>query len=164
MLMWSVPAYVAIGSNLDTPAQQVNAAFEHLARIQGCSLVSRSRLYRSAPLGPQDQPEFVNAAAGMLCTITARELLSALQGIEKSMGRGEPSQRWGARRIDLDLVVFGVERSSEADLTLPHPGVPARNFVLYPLLDIAPDLLVPGHGRVRDLAGRVGTAGLAPLP
>ena len=163
-MTYSVPAYIAIGSNLDTPAQQVSTAFERLARIQGCRLICRSRLYRSVPLGPQDQPEFVNAAAGILCQITARELLTALQAIERSMGRAEPTVRWGPRRIDLDLLVYGSERIDEPGLTVPHPGVPARNFVLYPLLDIAPDLLVPGHGRVRDLAGRVGAAGLAPLP
>jgi 2-amino-4-hydroxy-6-hydroxymethyldihydropteridine diphosphokinase len=161
--MYSVPAYIAIGSNLDTPAQQVGTAFERLAHIEGCQLISRSKLYRTAPLGPQDQPEFVNAAAGILCRITAHELLAALQAIEKSMGRGKPVVRWGPRRIDLDLLVYGSERIAEPHLTIPHPGVPARNFVLYPLLDIAPDLLVPGHGRVRDLAGRVGAAGLAPL-
>ena len=161
--MYSVPAYIAIGSNLDRPIQQVAAAFEQLAQIEGCRLISRSRLYRTAPLGPQDQPEFVNAAAGMLCQIGARELLTALKAIETSMGRAGPTVRWGPRRIDLDLLVYGSEQIAEPGLTIPHPGVPVRNFVLYPLLDIAPDLLVPGHGRVRELAARAGAAGLAPL-
>ncbi|HEY4367357.1 MAG TPA: 2-amino-4-hydroxy-6-hydroxymethyldihydropteridine diphosphokinase [Steroidobacteraceae bacterium] len=164
MTTYSVPAYIAIGSNLDTPAQQVGTALERVALIEGCRLVSRSRLYRSAPLGPQDQPQFVNAAAGLLCRISARDLLTALQGIEKSMGREVPAVRWGPRRIDLDLLVYGAERIDEPDLVVPHPGVPVRNFVLYPLLDIAPDLPVPGHGRVRDLARRAGAAGLVPLP
>ena len=163
MTTYSVPAYVAIGSNLDEPVQQVLAAFEQLAGIPGCRLVSRSRLYRTVPLGPQDQPEFVNAAAGMLCTLAPRELLAALKDIEQRMGRDVPVVRWGPRRIDLDLSVFGDLRIDEPGLTVPHPGVPVRNFVLYPLRDIAPDLLVPGHGRVRDLAERVGPAGLAPL-
>ena len=161
--MYSVPAYIAIGSNLDTPIHQVAAAFERLAQIEGCQLISRSRLYRTAPLGPQDQPEFVNAAAAILCRISARELLTALKAIETSMGRAAPTVRWGPRRIDLDLLVYGSERIAEPDLTIPHPGLPVRNFVLYPLLDIAPDLLVPGHGSVRELAARAGAAGLAPL-
>ena len=163
MQPFSVPAYVALGSNLDSPLEQVTAAFEQLARLPNCELISRSRLYRSAPLGPQDQPEFVNAVAGMLCRISARELLTQLKDIEKSMGRGTPVVRWGPRRIDLDLLVYGAERIEEPGLSIPHPGVPDRNFVLYPLLDIAPDLLIPGHGRVRDLAGRVAAAGLEPL-
>lgn len=160
--LW-MPAYVAIGSNLDEPALQVQAAFESLARLRRSRLVMRSRLYRSAPLGPQDQPEFVNAVAGLLTQLTPRELLTELKQLERVLGKQTPVVRWGPRRIDFDLLVHGAERVDEADLTVPHPGVPVRNFVLYPLLDIAPDLLVPGHGRVKDLAARVGCTGLTPL-
>ncbi len=160
--LWT-PAYVAIGSNLDDPRAQVHAAFESLAGLDRCRLVRRSKLYRTAPLGPQGQPDFVNAAAGLLTQLSAGELLVRLKALEKQMGRQSPTVRWGPRRIDFDLLVFGTERVDQADLTIPHPGVPVRNFVLYPLADIAPDLLVPGHGRVRDLAERVGRAGLTPI-
>lgn len=162
-LIW-LPAYIGIGSNLDDPAAQVNKAFDLLAHIGRCRLIARSRLYRSAPLGPQEQPEFVNAVAGLLTLLTSRELLATLQQLEAAMGRQSPVVRWGPRRIDLDLLVYATERTSEADLTVPHAGIPERNFVLYPLREIAPDLLVPGQGRVSDLAMRVGSAGLALIP
>jgi len=162
MPLWT-PAYVAIGSNLDDPETQVEAAFQALAGLEPVRLIARSRLYRSAPLGPQDQPDFINAAAGLLTQLSARELLVQLKQLEITLGRVE-TRRWGPRRIDFDLHVFGAERIAEPDLTVPHPGVSVRNFVLYPLADFAPDLLVPGHGRVEELAQRVGSAGLTPLP
>lgn len=158
--LWS-PAYIAIGSNLDNPVAQVEAATRELAALDRCRLIARSRLYRTQPLGPQNQPEFINAAAGMLTTLSPRELLRALKQIEIALGREQPVVRWGPRRIDLDLLVYADARIAEPDLTIPHAGLPQRNFVLYPLRDIAPDLLVPGVGRVADLAARVGSDGLA---
>lgn len=158
-----MPAYVALGSNLDDPPRQIAAAFEQLAALEDCRLVARSKLYRTAPLGPQDQPEFVNAAAGLLTMLAARELLRALQRVEAELGRAQPVVRWGPRRIDLDLLLLDDVRVAEADLTIPHPGLTRRNFVLYPLRDIAPELLVPGEGRIEMLAARAGSAGLALL-
>ncbi len=158
-----MPAYVALGSNLDDPPRQIAAAFDRLATLDGCRLVARSRLYRSAPLGPQDQPEFVNAVAGMLTVLAARDLLRALKSIEAELGRAQPVVRWGPRRIDLDLLLLDDVRITTPDLAIPHPGLTRRNFVLYPLQDIAPELLVPGAGRVSVLAARAGSAGLALL-
>lgn len=155
------PAYVALGSNLDQPAMQIQRAFTALANLAQCRLIARSRLYRTSPLGPQDQPEFVNAAAGLLTKLTPRELLVELKRLERELGREQPVVRWGPRLIDLDLLVHADAQISESDLSVPHRGLTERNFVLYPLLDIAPELLVPGHGRVRQLAARVGAAGLA---
>lgn len=157
------PAYIALGSNLDEPRVQIQAAFDALSRVQRSRMICRSRWYETRPVGPPDQPDFINAAAALLTQLTARQLLEQLQQIEQAMGKLSPALRWGARRIDLDLLVFGAQRSDEQDLRLPHPGVPTRNFVLYPLLDIAPELSIPGHGRVRDLAQRVSAAGIAPL-
>lgn len=157
------PVYVALGSNLDGPATQIERAFAGLSGLPDCRLVARSRLYRTQPLGPRDQPEFVNAAAGLLTTLGPRELLVALKDLERTLGRDVPVVRWGPRRIDLDLLVHADAQISESDLVVPHRGLPDRNFVLYPLRDIAPDLHVPGHGRVSDLAARVGMAGLALL-
>ena len=157
--LW-VPAYVAVGSNLDDPARQVQTALEHLARLAECRLVLRSPLYRTAPLGQQDQPDFINAVAGMLTTLEPLPLLRTLKALEQSMGRLQPVVRWGPRRIDLDLLMHGETRLAQEHLTLPHAGVPARNFVLYPWRAIAPDVRVPGLGLVRDLAGRVGGEGL----
>jgi 2-amino-4-hydroxy-6-hydroxymethyldihydropteridine diphosphokinase len=160
--LWS-PAYVAVGANLDDPLARVRESFAHLAAIRTTRLVATSRLYRTAPLGPQDQPDFINAAVGLLTQLSASELLHELKDLERSLGRATPVVRWGPRRIDFDLLVFGVERIDSASLTIPHPGVPTRNFVLYPLLDIAPELVVPGHGPVKELASRVSADGLSAL-
>jgi 2-amino-4-hydroxy-6-hydroxymethyldihydropteridine diphosphokinase len=163
MAAWWTPAYVALGSNLDDPRSKIACALDALNGLADCRLIARSRLFSTRPLGPQDQPDFINAAAGMLTTLSARDLLLALQAVEHSMGKQPPLQRWGARRIDLDLIAYGESRSEAPDLTLPHPGVSSRNFVLYPLLDIAPELLIPGQGRVRELAQRVASDGILPL-
>lgn len=157
------PAYVALGSNLDQPVVQIERAFTALAQLPRTRLIARSRLYKTQPMGPQDQPEFINAAAGLLTMLAPRELLVELKSLERELGRAEPVVRWGPRVIDLDLLVHADARISENDLTVPHPGLPDRNFVLYPLRDLAPELLVPGHGRVSQLAARVGGAGLALL-
>lgn len=160
--LW-MPAYIGIGSNLDEPQMQVQLAFTALQNLQDTVFVARSRCYVTQPLGPQDQPDFTNAAAGLLTTLSVRALLGCLQKIETALGKTAPVQRWGARRIDLDLLVFGDLQLVEPELQVPHPGVSSRNFVLYPLLDIAPDLLVPGQGRVRDLAQRVRADGIVPF-
>jgi 2-amino-4-hydroxy-6-hydroxymethyldihydropteridine diphosphokinase len=154
------PAYVALGSNLSDPRRQVEAAFEALARLPDARLVARSGLWRSRPLGPQDQPDFVNAAAGMLTALGPGELLAALQEIERRLGKSEPAMRWGPRIIDLDLLVFADLRTEEAGLALPHPGLPRRNFVLYPLAEIAAELWVPGLARVSRLRDEVSPAGI----
>jgi 2-amino-4-hydroxy-6-hydroxymethyldihydropteridine diphosphokinase len=160
--LWT-PAYVAVGANLDDPLARVKGSFARLAAIRATRLMTISRLYRTAPLGPQDQPDFVNAAVALLTQLSAAELLVEMKSLERELGRDTPIVRWGPRRIDFDLLVFGAEQIQTETLTVPHPGVPARNFVLYPLLDIAPELLVPGHGRVRELAARVAANGLAAL-
>jgi 2-amino-4-hydroxy-6-hydroxymethyldihydropteridine diphosphokinase len=153
---------VAIGSNLDRPLAQVNESFARLENLPAPGRLLRSRLYGTRPLGPQDQPDFVNAAAGILTQLSARELLEGLLGIEKTMGR-ERRQRWGPRVIDLDLIWMPGETIDEPGLTLPHPGVSSRNFVLYPLADIAPTLAIPGHGRVSELLRAVGDDGISVL-
>jgi 2-amino-4-hydroxy-6-hydroxymethyldihydropteridine diphosphokinase len=122
-----------------------------------------SPVYVSRPLGPIAQPDFVNGAAGLLTQLSARELLAELRAIEAAFGRPEQRERWGPRILDLDLLSYGRERSADATLTLPHPGIVERNFVLYPLADIAPDLDLPGLGRVTELKGRVNSEGISLL-
>lgn len=158
------PAYVALGSNLADPAEQVTAALGRLPGIPGTRLIARSRLWASRPLGPQDQPDFVNAVAGLLTQLDARELLGELQALERAMGRADPVVRWGPRSIDLDLLVLGSDELSGPALCLPHPGVHERDFVLYPLAELAPELWIPGRGRVEALARRVANRGIVPLP
>ena len=161
-MAWT-PAYVALGSNLSGPRRQVEAAFEALAGLPHSRLVLRSSLWRSAPMGPQHQPAFVNAVAGLVTTSSPREFLDRLKELERSLGKVEPSLRWGPRAIDLDLLVFGDNKLEEPGLTLPHPGLHQRNFVLYPLSEIAADLWVPGLARVRRLRERVSAAGIERL-
>ena len=161
-----IPAYVAIGSNLSDPAAQVELAFSRLAALPDTQLIARSGLFLARPMGPQDQPDFINAAGGLLTQLPPTTLLAQLKGIEQAMGRIAPAVRWGARLIDLDLLVYSalVTGTAQAgELVLPHPGVHERNFVLYPLAQIAPDLWIPGRGHVAELARRVGSAGLQPL-
>jgi len=153
---------VAIGSNLDRPRTQVNEAFARLEKLPASGWLLRSRLYGTRPLGPQDQPDFVNAAAGLLTQLTAWELLESLLQIEKTMGR-ERRQRWGPRVIDLDLVWMVDSAISVPGLNVPHPGVSTRNFVLYPLADIAPTIKIPGYGIVTDLLRGAGDEGISVL-
>ena len=157
------PAYVALGSNLSEPRRQVERAFEALAAMPGTKLVQRSGLWRSQPMGPQDQPEFINAAAGLVTTTAPREFLDELKSIERRLGRTEPVVRWGPRSIDLDLLVFGDLQMNEPGLVVPHPGLHQRNFVLYPLAEIAAELWVPGLARVCRLRERVSGAGIERL-
>lgn len=158
-----MPAYVGLGSNLEGPQQQVERGFDALARLPETLLVARSRRYRSRPLGPQDQPDFVNAVAGLLTRLDPEALLAQLKQLEVTLGREQPVRRWGPRVIDFDLLLFGAEKRATPALTLPHPGLLERNWVLYPLQDIAPSLWVPGQGRVADLAERLGADGIEPL-
>lgn len=154
------PAYVGIGSNLADPVAQVLCAFERLNCLEGVRLVLRSRLYGSHPLGPADQPDFVNAVVGLVTQLDPQALLGVLKDLERTFGRPERRLKWGPRVLDLDLLAYGQERRSTAELTLPHPGIAQRNFVLYPLADVAPDLLVPGLGRIADLKARVSSQGI----
>ena len=145
------PAYVGLGSNLEDPVRQITLAFELLNGIDDTQLVARSSLYESAPFGPVEQPSFVNAVALLDTNLDSRALLRNLQAIEDSQGR-KREIRWGPRILDLDLLVHGDREIHEPNLTLPHPGIAERNFVLLPLREIAPDLVIPGLGRVADIA------------
>ncbi len=143
--------FVGIGSNLDNPAGQVASAMAALQGLPQTDLVARSSLYQSAPFGPIEQPDFVNAVVQLETRLGAAELLRRLQGIERRHGRLR-GERWGPRVIDLDLLVYGDEFIDEKALTVPHPGIAERNFVLLPLQEIAPDLVIPGLGKAADIA------------
>ena len=148
----AVDVLVGLGSNLDSPARQVEVAIELLASIPESEFVDRSSLYRSAPFGGIEQPDFVNAAARMTTRLGARAFLGQLQGIEQSRGRERGETRWGPRVLDLDLLAYGAEVIVEEGLEIPHPGIAERNFVLLPLREIAPEFEIPGLGRVLDIA------------
>lgn len=157
------PAYVGIGSNLDDPPARVREAIAALAELPQSRLLARSSLWHSSPFGPVPQADFCNAVVALLTTLAVREFFTALRALEARLGRTPPRERWGPRRIDLDLLAMAGEQVNRADLVLPHPGIVERNFVLYPLAEIAPDLQLPGLGRVAELAARVSTQGLRRL-
>lgn len=146
-----VEVLVGLGSNLDHPARQIETAFGMLEALDGTTLIARSSLYRSAPLGGIEQPDFVNAAALLTTDLKPRAFLEALQGIELARGRERDDAHWGPRVLDLDLLAYDGMSIDEPGLRVPHPGIAARNFVLLPLREIAPDFQIPGLGRVRDL-------------
>ncbi len=153
------PAYVAVGSNLDDPIAKVTAAFETLAGLPDTRLAARSGLYRSRPFGPVEQPDFINAVAGLLTRLDPHRLLASLLEIERVFGRRRDHQKWGPRELDLDLLLHGGLRIDDKDLSLPHPGMHERNFVLYPLAEIAPSLRL-GDDTIKRIADRLGSAGL----
>ena len=156
------PAYVGLGSNLDGPVDRVLRAFTQLAALPQTQLVSRSSLWHTPPVGPVEQPPFVNAVAALLTQLSPRQLLEALLAAERVQGR-EREVRWGPRTLDLDLLVYGAGQVDEPGLTVPHPEMSRRAFVLYPLAEIAPTLSVPGQGRVAALAAAADGAGLERL-
>jgi 2-amino-4-hydroxy-6-hydroxymethyldihydropteridine diphosphokinase len=162
MVRWR-PAYVGVGSNLEDPRAQVLRALARLEQLPLTRVELTSPLYRSKPMGPIAQPDFVNAVAGLLTQLEAPALFAELRALEAALGRPASHERWGPRVIDLDLLSYARERRTGPDLVLPHPGIPERNFVLYPLADIAPDLDLPGLGRVAGLAERVATEGISRL-
>jgi 2-amino-4-hydroxy-6-hydroxymethyldihydropteridine diphosphokinase len=159
-----MPAYIGVGSNLQDPERQVRAALALLAELADSRVVALSALYRNPPMGPSDQPDYVNAVAGMLTQQAPDALLASLQALELRLGRvRKAGDRWGPRIIDLDLLVYGSLQRSVPGLNLPHPGIFERNFVLLPLCDIAPALEVPGQGVVAALAAGVERTGLQRL-
>lgn len=158
-----LPAYIGVGSNLADPEAQVRRAIQALDRLPRSRLIVTSPLYRTRPLGEVVQPPFVNAVAGLLTESTPEELLDQLRRLESELGREPPRERWGPRVIDLDLLVVGREERATETLTLPHAGIAMRDFVLYPLADVAPDLDVPRLGRVAALRDRVANRGIERL-
>ncbi len=145
-----VRAWVGLGANLDDPVAQIATAVRELAALPHTRLAVVSSLYRTPPMGPPDQPDYCNAVAGLDTTLEPEKLLEALQAIEQAHRRVR-GERWGPRTLDLDLLLYGTDRIASARLTVPHPGIAARVFVLAPLAEVAPDLVIPGLGPVAVL-------------
>jgi 2-amino-4-hydroxy-6-hydroxymethyldihydropteridine diphosphokinase len=143
-------AFIALGSNLQNPREQVLKAMSELGEIPGTRVVARSSLYRTPPVGYTDQPDFVNAAAQIETSLDPVALLQALFAIERSHGRVRDFKN-APRTLDLDLLVYDTITMRGPQLTLPHPRMHERAFVLAPLSEIAPELEIPGHGRVSAL-------------
>jgi 2-amino-4-hydroxy-6-hydroxymethyldihydropteridine diphosphokinase len=163
MLPSSVTVYIGLGSNLDNPEHHVRMALDTLARLPNTTLLRHSSLYRSAPMGPKDQPNYINAVAALETTLSALDMMAELQAIERQHGRARGAVKWGPRTLDLDLLLYGNERIEETTLTVPHPGIAERSFVLHPLSEIAPAIDVPGYGPLQDLLRACPIAGLERL-
>lgn len=148
--MTRVRAYVGLGSNLAEPLNQLASAVVELTCVPTTTLVAQSPFYRSRPVGPQDQPDFINGAVCLLTDLTAHALLNELQAIERLHQRRR-DQRWGPRTLDLDLLLFGDQWIDDARLTVPHRELPNRDFVLQPLLDIDPLLALPDGRSLTEL-------------
>ena len=146
-------AYIGLGSNLAEPQSQIRSALRELGALPHSRLVAQSSLYRSAPVGYAAQPDFVNAVAALETALGAHEVLRELRSIEAAHAR-ERSFPNAPRTLDLDLLLFGAERITEAELTVPHPRMHERAFVLEPLVEIAPEASIPGHGPARALLER----------
>ncbi|MEX7605326.1 2-amino-4-hydroxy-6-hydroxymethyldihydropteridine diphosphokinase [Enterobacter asburiae] len=136
-------AYIAIGSNLASPLEQVNAAVQALGEIPQSKIVAVSSFYRTPPLGPQDQPDYLNAAVVLETALNAETLLDNTQRIELQQGRVRKAERWGPRTLDLDIMLFGHETINTERLTVPHYDMKNRGFMLWPLFEVAPDLIFP---------------------
>ncbi|MEG0098500.1 MAG: 2-amino-4-hydroxy-6-hydroxymethyldihydropteridine diphosphokinase [Citrobacter sp.] len=152
-------AYIAIGSNLASPLDQVNAAIQALGEIPGSRIVALSSFYRTPPLGPQDQPDYLNAAVALETTLEAEILLNHTQRIELQQGRVRKAERWGPRTLDLDIMLFGNDVINTDRLTVPHYDMKNRGFMLWPLFEIAPDLVFPDNQPLRTLLSN-----LSPCP
>lgn len=153
---------VALGANIGEPLRQIEAGFAALAALPGTRLLARSSLYRSAPVGYADQPDFINAVAMIETTLAPHALLDAVLAIERVNGRVREFPN-APRTLDLDIVLYGDVVLQEPGLTIPHARMLERAFVMVPLAEIAPDTVVPGQGRVSDLAKRVDAASVAQL-
>ncbi|MCH5362433.1 2-amino-4-hydroxy-6-hydroxymethyldihydropteridine diphosphokinase [Escherichia fergusonii] len=136
-------AYIAIGSNLASPLEQVNAAIKALSEIPQSKILAVSSFYRTPPLGPQDQPDYLNAAVALETSLAPEELLNHTQRIELQQGRVRKAERWGPRTLDLDIMLFGNEVINTERLTIPHYDMKNRGFMLWPLFEISPELVFP---------------------
>lgn len=152
----SVPVYIGLGANLGDPRRQVEQALVQLRALPQSALAAVSSLYQTVPVGPADQPDFINAVARLDTQLEPLALLAALQRIERQHGRIRNGQRWGPRTLDLDILLIGEQLLTLPQLCVPHPQMHCRAFVLGPLAEIAPPRLnIPGQGRLDDLLAAV---------
>ena len=155
--------FIGLGSNLDEPLSQLRKAVEHIKQVGNLELINISNFYRSAPMGPQDQPDYINAVVEVTTSLNAEQLLDELQAIENKQGRVR-SQHWGARTLDLDILLYGSEVINSERLTVPHSGISERNFVLYPLRDLVDENFeIPESGNISQLLTACPVAGITRL-
>ncbi|MCH7370350.1 2-amino-4-hydroxy-6-hydroxymethyldihydropteridine diphosphokinase [Aeromonas sp. MR16] len=158
-----IEAFVAIGSNLGNPIAQARRAIAALAMLPESELQQASQLYGSRPMGPADQPDYVNAVVRLHTRLGPLALLDQLQKIELEQGRVRKDERWGPRTLDLDLLLYGEQVIQHERLTVPHYGMKEREFVLLPLAELAPALVLPYGTPLTELVARCPRNGLAIL-
>ena len=161
---YSINAYIGLGSNLQDPIAQVSDALLQLTQLENTSLHAFSNLYSSRPMGPPNQPPYINAVAWLKTKLDAHALLKELQSIENKHGRVRQGEHWGPRTLDLDILVYGNYKLKSQALKVPHPGIKWREFVLYPLRDVNKNLMIPGLGVIHRLQPRCYSNGLIRLP
>ncbi|KOO07964.1 2-amino-4-hydroxy-6-hydroxymethyldihydropteridine diphosphokinase [Vibrio hepatarius] len=155
-----ITVFIAVGSNLADPVGQAKNAIQALRKLPKSEFVKSSSLYSSTPMGPQDQPDYINAVVEIKTELTPLELLDCTQAIELEQGRVRKEERWGPRTLDLDIILYGNEVIDSERLIVPHYGMKEREFVLYPLAEIAPNLTLPCGSRLEDLLTVVDKNGL----
>ena len=158
-----ITAYIGLGSNLENPIAQINSARLAITQIEGVKELAFSSLYQSLPMGTQDQPDYVNAVMAISTSLEPLVLLRSLQSVENAQGRVRIGERWGARTLDLDILLYGNVVLDLPDLKVPHVGLAERSFVLYPLQEIAPDLLIPSKANLAELVAQCPLDGLRRL-
>ena len=156
-------AYIGLGSNLSNPILQVTKAAEAIAHIEATQVIAVSSLFLSRPMGPQDQDDYINAVVAIETSLTALALLDALQSIENLAGRVRKDNRWGARILDCDILLFGEDSIDNERLIVPHYGMKVREFVLLPLIEVAPNLQMPDGTSIKTLASEINHNGIIKL-
>lgn len=156
-----ITAYIAIGSNISDPIAQAKQAIEALDNHPHIKLIRYSSLYSSTPMGPQDQPDYINAVVEIQTELSPLALLDSTQAIEQQQGRVRKEERWGPRSLDLDILLYGDQVIDNERLTVPHYGMKVREFVIYPLYEIAPNLSLPDGVELKSLINSVDRNGLS---
>lgn len=152
--------YIGLGSNLSDPQRQIKSAISEINELENCTITQVSSLYFSRPMGPQDQPDYMNAVVEIATSNSPLALLDQLQAIENRAGRVRKDDRWGARILDLDILLFDQLTLNCERLTVPHYGLKLREFVLLPLAEIAPNLILPDGDNISTLANNINKNGL----
>ncbi|WP_462177730.1 2-amino-4-hydroxy-6-hydroxymethyldihydropteridine diphosphokinase [Pseudoalteromonas gelatinilytica] len=156
--------YLGLGANLNAPRKQIHAAVAALKALKGVEFVCVSHDYASKPMGPQDQPDYVNAVACVKTALEPEQLLDLTQAIELEHGRVRKEERWGPRTLDIDILLFGNDVIDTPRLTVPHYGLTEREFVVYPLFEIAPTLVLPNNQSLADITKTLPLNDLQQLP
>lgn len=158
----STRAYIGLGSNLDGPQEQIEWALAALGQLPQSRLEAAAPLYRSLAVGPGKQPDYINTAVRLRTHLSPHALLRELMALETARGR-QRDRHWGPRTLDLDILLYGSLCLNDPELTLPHPRLAERNFVLLPLHDLDPDLILPDGSALTELLARTGRAGIVRL-